>query len=120
MNTVIIKILRWAARIISISFVLLFIIMSLGIAYFSNANNDKNPLQSFSIIQLSILAIGLLGLIIAWKWEILGAILSLLTYVILAFENQDFVYFSSLWILPLSALLFIFAAAFDKQPLNKF
>jgi hypothetical protein len=67
-----------------------------------------NPMIQYEILQLSVMGIGLIGLGLAWKWELIGVIIALVTFVALAIINpliQDG--FPWTYLVPITAILFI-------------
>ena len=56
---------------------------------------------------MSIAGTGLLGLGIAWKWELIGGIVSLVAFVVLAIVNPIVLKMELMYIWPVIALLFV-------------
>jgi hypothetical protein len=69
--------------------------------------DSTNPLSTNSIIQLSLMGIGLIGFGLAWKWELTGGIIALAAYFVLAIVNPDTMQFSLFLLYPATAILFI-------------
>jgi hypothetical protein len=57
-------------------------------------------------VQLSIFGIGILGLALAWKWELVGGAVSLLAFITLFIVNPDALLWT-MFIFPVNALLFL-------------
>ena len=67
------KILRWVARIWSLP----AIIFVLGEVIFPHGGNE--PVPSIEWLTLGLMITAVIGLAIAWRWELAGSILSLVT-----------------------------------------
>lgn len=102
-----IKIFRWTLRILSGIFVLFTLFMFLGETLFQNGSLNPKPLSLHDVIQLSMMGIILVGLVLAWKWELWGGIFALAAYIVLAFINPRTLQPSLLLLYPVSAILFI-------------
>ena len=78
------KILKWVARL-SGTAIVLFVLYFLFMEFFGSQGFEKNPLIStediFAFICFPLSTI--IGLVIAWKWEGLGGLLSTLGFIIL-------------------------------------
>jgi len=100
------KITRFVARIMSAIMVGFAIIMFIGESMESSKKVNSEPLTTNAMFQLILFSIGLSGLIIAWKWEKLGGIISLLAFISIFIVNPA----ALLWpmfIFPAIAILFI-------------
>ena len=109
------KLPRLIARIMSAIIVVFASIMFIGETTESNKRVTSEPLTSNALLQLILFAIGLSGLIIAWKWEKLGGIISLLAFILIFIVNPD----ALLWpmfIFPANAILFIVVGYGSKDP----
>lgn len=79
--------LRMVARIMSAIIVVFALIMFIGESMESVNRLSNEPLTRYSILQLLLFSIGLLGLAIAWKWELTGGLVSLIAFVTLFIVN---------------------------------
>jgi hypothetical protein len=79
--------LRRGLRILSGLMIVFFLIMFIGETFFGE--NPGKPLTSDAILQISVLGVGLIGLGFAWKWELSGGIIALLSFIVLAIINPD-------------------------------
>ena len=104
MKTTSIKTFRWTLRVLSGIFILFFLFMFIGESLDSESSE---PMSANSILQLSVMGIGLIGLGLAWKWELTGGIIALAAYVGLAIINPDTLHFSLLLLYPATAILFM-------------
>ncbi len=114
MKTKSIKIFRWTLRVLSGIFILFFLVMFIG-----ETLDSTNPLSTNSIIQLSLGGIGLIGLGLAWKWELTGGIIALAAYFVLAIVNPDTLQFSLLLLYPATAILFIVLWVINRNTIFK-
>ncbi len=114
MKTKSIKIFRWVLRVLSGIFILFFLVMFIG-----ETLDSTNSLSTNSIIQLSLGGIGLIGLGLAWKWELTGGIIALAAYFVLAIVNPDTLQFSLLLLYPATAILFIVLWAISRNTIFK-
>ena len=99
------KKLRWMLRGLSALIILFSLLMFIGETYIEE--NSGNPLTKSAILQLSIAGIGLLGLGLAWKWELIGGVVSLVAFVVLAIINPIVLSMELMYVWPLVAVLFI-------------
>ncbi len=76
MNEKLINIFRWTLRIFSGLFIVFFLVMFIGQTKFDGGGSDSEPWTINVILQLSIFGIGMIGFILAWKWELMGGIIS--------------------------------------------
>ena len=114
MKTKSIKIFRWTLRILSLIFILFFLVMFIG-----ETMDSTNPLSSNAILQVSLMGIGLMGFGLAWKWELWGGIIALAAYFVLAIVNPETLQFSLLLLYPATAILFIVLWAISRNAIFK-
>ena len=112
MKTISIKIFRWILRGLSGLIIVFFLLMFIGE---SLASESSEPMSANSILQLSVTGIGLIGLGLAWKWELIGGIIALVAFVVLAIINPTVLYSSLLLIYPATAILFIVLWAISRN-----
>jgi hypothetical protein len=97
---------RIVARIMSAIFVGFALLMFIGEAIQSNKRGTGEPMTTYTIVQLTLFAIGLLGLAFAWKWELTGGIISLIAFITIFIVNPDALLLP-MFIFPGNAILFI-------------
>ena len=115
MKPLFIKIFRWVLRVLSGLFIVFFLFMFIGEAFFGE--NPGKPISTNDILQLSAMGISIIGLGLAWKWELIGGIIALVAFVALVFINPNVINPSLLYIVPITAILFIvFWAISRKKP----
>jgi len=105
MKPLLIKIFRWVLRVLSGLIIVFFLFMFIGEAFFSE--NPGKPISTNDILQLSTMGLGLIGLGLAWKWVLIGGIIALAAFVALVFINTSVIHPSLLYIVPITAILFI-------------
>jgi len=110
-------ILRWVARIWSLGILALALAIVLG----PNPNATGEPIPAADTIQLGLLGASVLGLLIAWLWERLGAWIAIGTLVArdilyIIVNGEWFVNFLLFWlaILP-PAVMFLLAWYYQKK-----
>ena len=97
------KVLRWILRGLSGLFIAFFILMFIP----DFGSESGNPLTANAILQLSVTGIGLIGLGLAWKWELIGGIIASAAFVVLAIINPSVLKGLIVVIWPLTGILFI-------------
>lgn len=80
---------RIVARIMSALIVGFAFIMFIGETLESAKRANPEPMTFYTIIQLTLFGIGLLGLALAWKWELIGGIISLLAFITIFIVNPE-------------------------------
>jgi hypothetical protein len=109
------KIPRIIARALSAIIVGFALVMFIGESMQSAKRASSAPMTLDTILQLTLFGIGLLGLVLAWKWELVGGILSLLAFIALFIVNPSAL---MIFIFPANAILFIFVA-YRSKALNQ-
>ena len=116
MKTKSIKIFRWALRIISGLFIVFFLFMFIGQVFFDGGGESGPKPWTFNeVLQLSVFGIGMIGLILAWKWELMGGVIALVAYIGVTIINPRVMDFSLLYSYPLTAILFIVLWAISRN-----
>lgn len=108
------KTLRIIARVLSALFVGFALIMFIGETMEGAKKAIPEPMSFYSVVQLTLFGIGLLGLALAWKWEMAGGIISLLAFIILFIVNPSALLLP-MFIFPANAILFIVVAYRSKK-----
>lgn len=70
-------------------------------------SREPAPLDTKTIIGLSVVGIGFIGLLLAWKWEFTGSIISLVAFVVSAVFFPMILLPTLLYIWPVTAVVFI-------------
>lgn len=107
------KYIRWTARVLSLivggGFILILIITGID----SYLEGNQKPMESNAILQLTISVAGCLSMMMAWKWELTGGIISVLCFVALGMINPEtFPLITSIFMLP--GVLFIITSVLNK------
>jgi hypothetical protein len=105
------KIPRIIARVLSVILVSFALMMFIGESMESAKRGSSTPMTLNTILQLTLFGIGLLGLVLAWKWQLIGGILSLLAFIALFIVNPSTLV---IFIFPANAILFIFVGYRSK------
>lgn len=116
------KVMRWVARVWSLFALALALLIAL-----SPDPHATQPISLSDILWLSPWGIAILGLLIAWLWERLGALITILTMFVreLVFylvHREWTINFLLVWALVIPpAILFLLAAHLDRkqQPAEK-
>ena len=107
------KELRWILRGLGGLIIAFFLFFFIGETFFSE--NSGEPLTTNAILQLSVTGVGFIGLGLAWKWELIGGIIALVSYFVLAIINPTILGISLMLLWPLTAILFIVLWAISRK-----
>jgi hypothetical protein len=107
--TQVMLIVRWTARIVSLGLIVLFAVFAVG--------EGPPPILPLSVhtLMFGLLAVSLVGLLVAWRYEALGAALALsgsVGFYVANFYASGFRSLPSGWVFPLllaTPLLYAFA-----------
>ena len=119
MNKTSIKNFRWTLRILSAIFIVFFLLMFIGETFFQDDDLHGKPLSTDAILQLLVMGVGMIGLALAWKWELAGGIIALAAYIGLTIINPEVLQFSLLYLYPATAILFIVLWAISRIAIVK-
>ena len=100
------KTLWWLTRVLSTIIIVGSLLFYLAYTLFPESG-EGNPITTKEIIGFCIVVIGFRGLLVAWKWEIPGAIISLIAYAALAVIYPMILVPSPMYLWPGTAVLFI-------------
>lgn len=100
------KTLWWLTRVLSTLIIVGSLLFYLAYTLFPESG-EGNPITTKEIIGFCIVVIGFIGLLVAWKWEMPGAIISLIAYAALAVMNPMILIPSPMYLWPVTAVLFI-------------
>ena len=96
---------RWGARVLS-ALIVLFFAFFLIAHLIGEQGQASRPLVWHDYVILTSLVISLAGLLLAWKWELAGAALTLIAIAVCAAVNWN-VLISPGALIPLTAALFL-------------
>ena len=106
------RVLRWTARILSVLFVAFCLLMFVGESLESRNRPGSEPLTADAAVQLAMMGVSLLGLLLAWKWELIGGIIALAAYVLVGLINyKAFIVIP----IPILALMFLGCWWMDRK-----
>ena len=108
------NILRWSARVLS-GMIVLFWGFFLLAHLFGDAGSSSRPLIWADYLMLVAIVVAVIGLAVAWKWELFGAILTLIAFGIVAVINWRIVIFPGT-LIPMTALLFLASWWIHRSP----
>lgn len=106
-----IRILRWTARIWS----LILFIMALVIVFSPNPYATGEPIPLSEYVLLGLWGASIAGLLLAWRWEKLGALIAIATMVLrelvfIVVRGRWYVNFLMIWLVILPpAVMFLLA-----------
>ena len=112
------KTLGIVAKVLSGIIVVFALIMFIGETMESHKRGTSEPMTLYTMLQLMLFGIGLLGLALAWKWKLTGGIISLFAFITLFIVNTDALVWPML-IFPAVAILFIASAYLNMQSKKK-
>ena len=98
-------VMRWSARILG-TFILLFWSFFLIASLFGNESRSSHPLTGSDYLILGSIVTALLGLALAWKWEFVGAAITLFALAVSATLNFRVLYFPGT-LFPFAALFYL-------------
>jgi hypothetical protein len=104
----VVTIARWAARVLTCVIVLFFGFFLVA-HFFGEQGRPTRPLHWQDYVILITLVVSLAGLLMAWKWERMGAAIALVAIVICAVVNWKVLIFPGT-LIPFTALLYSFSA----------
>ena len=103
-----IKIIRWVARSLSVIIILFHALSFLG-------DNSMGNLTSSDILKLGLWGMLLVGLFIAWKWELSGSIIIFAVTIIQLIISPALLTSWAMWIAPFTGFLFYFSWAHTEE-----
>ncbi len=120
-NVKLIKLMRWTARVLSV----LVLILAITILVTPGTEVEgQTPSVAYWIL-LVMWCVGVLGLLIAWRWELAGAIIAIFALITrdmfyFSLSRQSFVDFGMVWLpILIPALIFALVWWLDKKAKEK-
>ncbi len=107
-------ILRWGARVLG-GVIVLFWGFFLLAHLFGDAGSPSRPLVWTDYLSLGAIIVAVIGLAVAWKWELLGAVISLIAFGVVAAVNWRVAIFPGT-LIPITALLFLASWWLHRSP----
>lgn len=109
------KIIRRIARIIG----LLLIVLTLAFAIPSLMSDPKPTAEPTPIVKILAGVFMLGGLGLSWKWELIGALISLVGFIGVGILNPDVMKMPMMYLFPLTAILFLICWWLSKSQSTK-
>ena len=100
------KRLWWLTRVLSTLIIVGSLLFYIGYQVFPEPG-EGNPLSMNEIIGFCFVVVGFIGLLLAWKWELTGAVISLIAYASLAVIYPMILVPNPMYVWPGTAVLFI-------------
>lgn len=108
------KILRWTARILSLLMILLTLIFAIGEAL-TEPHPNAEPTPVFNYLW-GFLMLG--GLALAWKWELTGALISLIGFIGVGIVNPGALMKPGMYFFAIPAILFLYCWRKNKPDIS--
>ena len=103
--------IRWIARVLGLLLILLTLFLAIPeLMTEHNPNAEPTPI---AMILAGVLMLGGLGL--AWKWELIGALISIVGFIGVGILNQDAMTKPMMYLFPLTAILFLICWWLSKK-----
>ena len=104
---------RWIGRVVTIIVLLFWGFFIFGHIFGDDGSGDK-PLTTHDYLGFVLMGGWLLGLALAWKWELVGALVALVSYVVFLFAwNAEIV--SPFLLIPVGAVAYLLAWYTSRQ-----
>jgi len=100
------KVLWWSTRVLTILIIVFSTLMYIAYTVFPESG-EGNPITTKEIVGFCFVVIGFIGLLLAWKWELVGAIISLIAYLGLVVTSPNVLLPNPIYVWPFTAVLFI-------------
>jgi hypothetical protein len=107
-----ITIIRWTARTVS----LLFVLIGLGIVIVNQIFRYYPRSEAVSVVPLVLGVVMFIGLGLAWKWELPGALIALIAFIGLSIVNPDLMTWLPHYIVLTTAILFLLCWWLSRSP----
>ena len=102
------KILRWTARVLSVPVILFFIASLLG-------ERSAGTLSLLDWVKLGLWFVIMIGLLLSWKWEIVGSLIVIAAFLIMVILNPVIVTMWAMWVSPVTAVLFLLCGLYFRE-----
>ncbi len=106
----VVKAMRWTARIIALLMVLITLLFMVGEAM--SGNHTQGNQTAPMMIVMGAMMLG--GLVIAWKWELWGSLISLIGFVGVGVLNPNAFTKPGMYIFAIPSILFLVCVLLDK------
>ncbi len=106
------RVIRRIARISGLILILLTLSFAIVYIFFPEQHNPNTEPTPIAMILAGVFILGGLGL--AWKWELIGALISLVGFIVVGILNPDAMTKPMMYLFPLTAILFIICWRLNK------
>ena len=97
------RVIRWIARILGLLLILLTLFFAIA-----ESITEQNPTAEPTPIVMILAGVFMLGgLGLSWKWELIGALISLVGFIGIGILNPDMMKMPMMYLFPLTAILFL-------------
>ncbi len=104
------RVIRWIARILGLLLILLVLVFAIPeIMSESNPSAEATPI---AMVLAGVIMLGGLGL--AWKWELIGALISLAGFIGVCILNLNAMKMPMFYLFALTAILFLISWRLSK------
>jgi len=108
---------RWIARITALIFGGGFVLLQIAAAIDSMVTGNLEPPEMNALVQLTVMLTGVVGLLLAWRWELAGGILSVVAFSALGVINPATIPFPLIAFL-FPSVLFLITGWFGTTPFS--
>jgi|SRR5687768_8775818 len=112
-----VAVVRWSARILS-GLIVLFFGFFLVAHLIGDQGQASRPLSSSDYVILATLVVSLVGLLLAWKWELAGAAIALIAILVCAVVNWRVLVFPGT-LIPITSVLYFISWWIDYSNLGR-
>jgi ribose/xylose/arabinose/galactoside ABC-type transport system permease subunit len=106
-----VKWIRWTVQILSLLFVAFYLYIFIGEALEGRSRPNNPPMATRAVVELTIVGVSLLGLLLAWKWELAGGTVALAAFVLACLINHRLLVF---YPVAIAAILFLACGWFSR------
>ncbi len=103
-----VNIVRWIARVLGTLVILLFVYLFVG----EGIGGSSTQVSTKDTVQLLLTAVELVGLGLAWKWELAGGATTLVAFAVRGMVNP--LAFKLFFLAPVPAILFLLCWWFSR------
>ena len=104
---------RWIVRILSLLFVAFYLFIFIGESLEGRSRPHNPPMATRAVVELATIGVSLLGLLLAWKWELAGGTVALVAFVLASLINHGLLVF---YPVAIAAILFLTCWWFSRPP----
>ena len=105
---------RWIARIVSGLTLLMFFIFAIG-----EGLPKFSTLSSNEMIMFICLAVSLAGILVSWRWSLIGCLLIFAGYVGFVIADKQITILNLFILFPIIVMLYVLAWSFDRVKVKK-